>query len=274
MSDDQPKNVIEAIARVMAELPAIGKDERMQGTGGQATYNYRGIESITKEAQVLFGRYGIVPIPSVESFETREIQVNQKPWQDLTMKVRYTLYGPGDTQVTAGPFVAMARENSDKGANKCMTQAYKQMLLQVLMVSDKADDGDAQRHERDAVQQDPLVTEDMVQRFYVTAAKDDFDENDVRAMVGGVTGQLAEDPSSLRMSQWPRLRDQFRKAKAAKESASPVTPQGEGAPAPEASTEAPRAVSEGAPPAPTEPEPQPAGGRGRARIGSKASEEG
>ena len=55
-----PTTVTEAIARVMVELPAIGKKKHPSEDGRGLTYAYRGIEEITSEAQGLFAKYGVV----------------------------------------------------------------------------------------------------------------------------------------------------------------------------------------------------------------------
>lgn len=259
---EAPGNVVEALSRVMVELPAIGKDERMSAPGSPQ-YNYRGIEAITKEAQVLFGRYGIVPIPRVQKFETKDIEVNGKPWIDLTMWVVYEIFGPGGTSVMAGPFVAMAREGSDKGTLKCLTQAYKMMLLQVLMVSDKKDDPDTERHERDARPDMTLISEAKVANLRSGCEKYDLVEETV---VADVTEGRTQDPHGITEAEWPKVRDIMAAAKEAQDRRLAAPPGGDG--------DSSASLSEESPPAPSEPEPQPAGGRGRARLGSKKDEEG
>jgi hypothetical protein len=151
----EPRNVYEAIARVMVELPAIDKGGRADPS--QGGYAYRGIEQITAHAQTLLGRFGVVAVPEIVGDPViKDITVNSKPWTDTIMRVRYRfVHGPSSTELLAGGeagFVAIGRDNSDKGANKCMTQAYKYALIQVLMIGDKADDADKGSPEADARQ--------------------------------------------------------------------------------------------------------------------------
>lgn len=145
-----PTNVIEAIARIMVDLPAIGRGS--QASAQQGGYAYRGIEAITSEAQGLCGKYCVVFVPKVVDSDVREITVNGKPWTDTTLKVEYTVYGPGGAEdlITVGPLMAIGRDNSDKGANKAMTQAYKYALVQTFCIGDKKDDADNAAHEADA----------------------------------------------------------------------------------------------------------------------------
>jgi hypothetical protein len=152
-----PTNVVQAITRVMGQLPAIGKDGKADPS--QGGYSYRGIEQITREAQRLFAKYGVVFAPRVLSWEVIDIVVNNKPWTDTRLMVEYDVFGPSHGEytedgpvvdkITVGPLLAIGRDNSDKGANKCMTQAFKYALLQVLCISDAKDDADGQSHEAD-----------------------------------------------------------------------------------------------------------------------------
>lgn len=135
-----PANVIQALARVMEELPGIGRNER-----SQQGYNYRGIEAITREASSLLGRYGVVFVPKVLERKTVDLTVNGKPWTEDHATILYTVYGPGgvEDRIEVGPLIALGRDNSDKGMNKCMTQAFKYALLQTLCIGDAKDDADS-----------------------------------------------------------------------------------------------------------------------------------
>jgi hypothetical protein len=132
-------SVHQALAAVMAELPAIGKDDH--ASPQQGGYAYRGIEAITGHAQPLFAKHGVVTVPRVQSVDVRELTVNGKPWTDTTLVVEYTIVGPDGSTLTA-TCVGIGRDNADKGANKAMTQAFKYLLLQVLCISDAKDDAD------------------------------------------------------------------------------------------------------------------------------------
>lgn len=131
----------------MAELPAIGKDDR--ASAQQGGYAYRGIEAITGHAQPLFAKHGVVTVPRVRSVDVKDLVVNGKPWTDTTLVVDYTLVGPDGSTLEA-TCVGIGRDNADKGANKAMTQAFKYLLLQVLCISDAKDDNDGTTDVADA----------------------------------------------------------------------------------------------------------------------------
>lgn len=158
----EPKNITEAIARIMGELPAIGK-ERDPNAG--VKYAYRGIETITGHAQALCAKYGVVFYPRGEITETKNIIVNGNPWTDTFVSVEYEVaHGPSDTsKLVRTP--GIGRDNSDKGSNKGMTAAFKYALLQVFMIADPKDDGDSEAH---ATSSEPAATvhrEAPVRRF-------------------------------------------------------------------------------------------------------------
>ena len=142
---DQP-NVQTALAAVIADLPAIGKDHH--AAPGQGGYAYRGIEAITRNVQPLLARHGVIIVPNVLSHNVKDITVANRPWTDTTLVVEYTIVGPDGSTLTATT-VGIGRDNSDKGANKAMTQAFKYLLLQLLCVSDAADDTDGTSHVAD-----------------------------------------------------------------------------------------------------------------------------
>lgn len=145
-----PDSVTEALRRVMRDLPGIGKDQT--AAPQQGGYSYRGIEQIARHAQPLFSRHHVVFVPHVETWEVVDIVVNGKPWTDTRLAVSYTVYGPGgpEDHITVGPLLGIGRDNSDKGANKALTQTFKYALLQVLAIADAKDDADGSTHEADA----------------------------------------------------------------------------------------------------------------------------
>jgi len=145
---ERPRNVQEAIARVIADMPGVSKSQRADER--QGGYAYRGIEDITRAVQPLFGRYGVFLVPEVLSREVEQLTVNGKAWTDTHLQVRYQIFGPNGTSMPGPVLWGVGRDNSDKGANKAMTQAYKYALLQLLCISDAADDGDAATVEADA----------------------------------------------------------------------------------------------------------------------------
>lgn len=139
-----PVSVHVALARVIAEMPSIGKDER--GPSNQGGYAYRGIEAITKHAGPLFGQHGIVIVPTVTVTSVQPSPAMKDGWQDTYITVVWEIVGPDGSTVTATT-CGVGRDNVDKGINKAQTQAWKYLLLALLCVSDRADDADGQHYD-------------------------------------------------------------------------------------------------------------------------------
>lgn len=139
---DQPKPTVQvALSAVIAELPAIGKgDKSPQG------YSFRGIEAITKQLQPLLAKHGVVIVPSATITNVVPSPGMKDSWQDIYMTVQWSIYGPAGDCVQACT-TGIGRDNSDKGANKAQTQAYKYLLLHLLCISDAKDDADNANYE-------------------------------------------------------------------------------------------------------------------------------
>lgn len=136
--------IVAAVCNVMADLPNIGKDD--QAPAGEGRYRYRGIEAITRHVQQLLARHEVLIVPAAEVLATVPSPAMNEGWQDVIMRVEWTLLhtdGSSVTAVTNG----VGRDKSDKGANKAQTQAYKYLLLHVLCVADGKDDSDGQSYE-------------------------------------------------------------------------------------------------------------------------------
>lgn len=162
---ERPTNVIQALARVMAELPGIEKLTPLQRAArgmiaapeqGAPKYAYRGIDQLAGAAQPLLSKYGVVIVPLETKHEMleflRKTANGESVWSDWRATVRWAIYGPGGVEdVITAETVGNGHDNSDKGANKAQTGAFKNLLLRLLCIGDPADDPDMERHDRDDV---------------------------------------------------------------------------------------------------------------------------
>jgi hypothetical protein len=141
-----------AVAGIISELPAIGKDKQMGS--GQYGYAYRGIEQITGHVQPLLAKWGVVIAPRA-SLVSISPALDAKPgWQDTVLHVSWLITGPDGSQIEAST-IGIGRDNSDKGANKAQSQAFKYLLLQLLCISDEKDDADGDEN-RSLADPDPI----------------------------------------------------------------------------------------------------------------------
>jgi hypothetical protein len=149
-----PTNVIEALAAVQADMGGIPKmtaaDRQRRGmaTEGGIAYAYRGIDQIAAAAQPLFGHHGIVIMPDVTEHVVDKIVKGRAtkedtPWTRTTVTVQWWIFGPGGIgdNITCRT-IGVADDNADKGMNKAMTTAFKNLLLRLLCIGDPSDDTD------------------------------------------------------------------------------------------------------------------------------------
>lgn len=148
--------VEEKIAKIMGELPAIGKDSKAPDVMGG--FMFRGIEQLTGILQTRCAAEGIVFIPRVVHMQILDAPSTSRGGvqKDVVLQVEYEV-SDGDDAILVGPIVGIGRDGTDKGANKAMTQAFKYAILQLFMISDKADDGDAQSYEDTKAPEPPVA---------------------------------------------------------------------------------------------------------------------
>jgi len=133
-----------ALARLIGEMPSIGKDERSEDSYGG--YRYRGIEQITREVQPLLAKHGIVVVPQARLLSHTPAAGMRDNWTDMVLEVTWKVIGPDGTWLEART-IGVGRDGGDKGANKAMTQAYKYLWLDLLCICDAEDDTDGNNYD-------------------------------------------------------------------------------------------------------------------------------
>lgn len=127
------------LAAIMEEVGGISKSQ----TNADQHYKYRGIEDITARLQRLLAKYRVVIVPqyadmSRADFSTAKGGVMHAAYSS----VQWTITCSTGEVLTAHTF-GEGFDMSDKATNKASTSAYKYLLLQLFMVADPKDDGDA-----------------------------------------------------------------------------------------------------------------------------------
>lgn len=140
---DKP-SIAEALSAVMAEVRAVGKNDR----NGQQGYNFRGIDAVVNAVGPALRKHHVVVVPILEEVHYRDVQTSTgKPSRECTVKVRYRFHGPaGDHLDCVAPGESM--DFGDKGAPKAMSVAYRIALLQALCLPTTDTDPDAESYER------------------------------------------------------------------------------------------------------------------------------
>jgi hypothetical protein len=144
--DNRP-SVVEALAKVMNEIRAVGKDQKFSAPG-MGTYDFRGIDAVMNAAGPALRKHKVIVVPIVEKIEYRDVRTaNQKPAREVTLRVRYRFHGPRGDYLDA-VVCGESMDSGDKGTAKAMSVAYRTALLQVLCLPTHDTDPDAQGYER------------------------------------------------------------------------------------------------------------------------------
>lgn len=144
--DDEPADgtVIELFSRVMAEVQEIGKRDRNEEQG----FSFRGIDTVLNEVGPRLRKFRLVIMPTAEHMECERYQSSRgKPMKNVTVRMRYTVYGPrGDS--FCGVTYGEAADSGDKAVAKAQSVAYRVFLLQGLTIPTGDPDVDSEHHPR------------------------------------------------------------------------------------------------------------------------------
>jgi hypothetical protein len=142
--------VIEALAAVMADVQAVGKDSQNTSQG----FPFRGIDAVMNAVGPALRTHGVVIIPTVEHTHYRDIEVGSKrtPMREVTVRVRYRVYGPAGDELS-GVVSAESMDSGDKATAKAFSVAYRTFLLQTLTIPTDEPDPDATTYERAPVEE-------------------------------------------------------------------------------------------------------------------------
>jgi hypothetical protein len=188
VSTEKP-TIFELIGRVMADVQAVGKNDRNTEQG----YSFRGIEAVVNAAGPAFRKHGVVPAPMLRQAGYRDVLTSRgKPSRECTVEVCYRFHGPAGDYVDAiVPGESM--DFGDKGAAKAMSVAYRIALLQVLCIPTDEPDADHDTYERAAEPEVPQVPPERARQNILLNARvaiGQADEPSLTAIGARVDGYL------------------------------------------------------------------------------------
>jgi hypothetical protein len=135
-----PESIHVLMARVLADLPAIGKDQFNQQQG----FAFRGVDDVLNALNPILARHGVFYVPNVvERIYSQRATRSGSVMHTVDLHVRYRFYGPAGDHVEASGW-GEGTDSGDKATNKAMTGAMKYVLFQVFAIStQEASDQDA-----------------------------------------------------------------------------------------------------------------------------------
>src|SRR5688572_14318035 len=143
-SEPSYRSVHQAVAAIIAELPAVGKDQRNE----QQRFNFRGIDDIMRVLKPLLAKHQVIVVPDVlERIDTERPTAKGGTLYTVLMHVRFSFYGPAGDSFTASGW-GEGTDSGDKATNKASSSAFKYVLVQVFAIADAGTaDADAESPE-------------------------------------------------------------------------------------------------------------------------------
>jgi hypothetical protein len=170
MESDSPPPIHVAMSRVLAALPAIGKNR----VNVQQKFNFRGVDDVLNALNPLLAEHGVIVVP--HRVLARDTGVRQTKgggtMYEVSLHVRYRFYGPAGDYIEAEGW-GEGTDSGDKATPKAMTGAYKYVLFQAFSIStEEASKVDADRYSPDeSIPVAPKkVVEDLAKRIATLTA--------------------------------------------------------------------------------------------------------
>ena len=140
----QPPLIYRQIARVMADMEAIGKARRNQQQG----FQYRGIDDIYNQLHSVLARHEVFSVPTViQSTRSERTSKAGGILFHVELQIRYDFYAADGSSFSA-VVVGEGMDSGDKASNKAMAVAHKYAFTQILTIPTEDDkDPDAHSHE-------------------------------------------------------------------------------------------------------------------------------
>lgn len=160
----ETKKIYGAIAGIMADVGAIGKDS----VNEQQRFKYRGIDAVMNALQPAFIKHGVFVYPEILE-HTREERDNAKGthliYSVIKVAYHFTAMDGSDVVVTV---IGEGMDTGDKATNKALSIAFKYACFQLFCIpTEEMKDPDAETHEVAPEKVSPI----MVQTIRTEMAK-------------------------------------------------------------------------------------------------------
>lgn len=128
MENSNNPQIFAQLAAIQKEIEAVKKNKTMMGG---ASYKYRGIDDVMNALHSLFAKHEVVITSKIAECDTA-LAANGKETHAIT-KVEYRFYAK-DGSFVENLAIGEGMDNRDKAISKALSQAYKNVLLQVFLI--------------------------------------------------------------------------------------------------------------------------------------------
>jgi len=140
--------VHEALSAVMADVQAVGKNDRNTEQG----WSFRGVDAVVNAVGPALRKHGVTVVPKVLACDRRDIVTrlkngNERIGHECVVTVEFRIIGPeGDELI--GTSVGESIDYGDKATAQAMSVAYRTWWLQLLCIPTDEPDPDEHVVER------------------------------------------------------------------------------------------------------------------------------
>jgi hypothetical protein len=135
--------IIAAMARVMAEVGAVGKTRKNTAQN----YQFRGVDDVVAHVQEVMAKCGVVLIPRILEREREWVDTKSGGRMvSVRLLVEHTFWSEEDGSSLSAITLGEAMDSGDKASNKAMSAALKYCLTESLLIATYEVDRDTEEH--------------------------------------------------------------------------------------------------------------------------------
>lgn len=174
---DTPK-IFEAIANVMDDVGAVGKNKK-----SQQNYNFRGIDDVMNALNPALIKHKVFIVPEILEQKREERQTSKGGLLIYSIcKIKYSFYTTDGSHVDC-IVIGEGMDSGDKATNKAMSIAFKYACFQVFCIpTEEMQEPDSESHEtvnnEDKPRDSSLINAEQVGKLKIemlrTGATEDY----------------------------------------------------------------------------------------------------
>ncbi len=189
--------VHEALSAVMADVQAVGKNDRNTEQG----WSFRGVDAVVNAVGPALRKHGVTIVPKLLAADRRDIVTrlkngNERIGHECVVTVEYRIIGPEGDELT-GTSVGESIDYGDKGTAQAMSVAYRTWWLQLLCIPTDEPDPDEHVVERAAPQEPANIVAQRTLLAEVRSKHPNLSDDEQKDKARDVWDAHGQDPKKL-----------------------------------------------------------------------------
>lgn len=156
------EKIYSAIASIMQNIGAIGKEQEAKKSNGERLYKFRGIDAVLNALHPLFVEYKLFSIPVVKNVDIATIGNTKR----AVVNVDYVFTSAEDGSSITVSMTGEGMDSGDKAVNKALSAAFKYACFQLFCIPTEGDMCDSEKdNEHQKMQQLEKENEELKQKL-------------------------------------------------------------------------------------------------------------